>query len=75
MTLPIKVRSNLPEDCTFSSYQLAMIAKALVVEIPEGTKLVQYSDLPPTCTTLPWQQTDGCNPIGLVKHYKEGRWR
>lgn len=78
MNLPLKVRSTTDgQDCPFSLYQLQKLAAALYIELPEGIRMVQYSELPPSCTDLPWQPTDGCggNPIGRVKHFKEGSWQ
>lgn len=76
MKLSVSVRPNAAVNCDLTMEQLRAIAAALVIELPCGVRMVQYSPTAPADTTLPWQPTDECGgyPVGVVKTYKNGAW-
>lgn len=70
----LRVKQNPTLNC-LTWAQLQEIAGNLVVDLPCNTKLVMFSDRAPSDTTLPWQQTDGCLPVGPVKYFQNGQWK
>ena len=63
------VFNHLSED------QIQEIKDNFVGCLPNGGRVVIYSEDPPIDTCYPWQKVNGCcYPIGKIKNYREGEW-
>ena len=55
--------------------QITEIKENFVACLPDGGRVVIYSETAPLDTCYPWQMVNGCcYPIGKVKHFREGAW-
>lgn len=67
---------EFPPLKSFSAAELVELEESFCVVTPPNTRLVHYSDKPPSDTSLPWQLTgsDQVTPIGEVKYFIGGIW-
>ncbi len=77
--MTIRLRTNLPTEILkrFTRVELGQLAEALeIVPTSPNQQIVTFSQMPPTDTQHPWQQTDAeGRHIGATKRYTSlGTW-
>ncbi len=55
--------------------QVLEIKENFTACIPDGGRVVIFSEDPPMDTCSPWQKVNCCGaPVGKMKFYREGEW-